>query len=288
MRAAWAVLVVGGLLLVAGCGSPSAVAEMPAQVLAASAQKMLEVKYAKFDVTVTAHEDIPPDLNQTLIQAGDPGTVVQSTASDEHGSGDVQLTARLRVSFSFRFGSQTIQTETITVEGNTYFKDPQSSTWISNVDGAGLEILSRGVDPAMSPDLLKLASSIKDLGDTQLNGAAVHHYQFTANKNGLAELFVREYRDPSSEPLRREVGLQGTLVAEVWIGNTDRLLHRITQDLDVSVRAADIASAYGRQVHFPVTSNLNAAIHMTSHSVFDFHDFSTPLTIATPSPVSPY
>src|SRR5260370_35434481 len=84
-------------------------------------------------------------------------------------------------------GSVTISTDMVFAGGKIYIKDPTSGNWTQPAGAQGVSQFTTQADPLSGAATLKTALTIKDLGDTRLNGSAVHHYQLAPYKKKRAD-----------------------------------------------------------------------------------------------------
>ena len=133
-----------------------------------------------------------------------------------------------------------------------------------------------------SAAILKTAQSVKNLGDTTLNGKAVHHYQIVPDKNKLAD----QASSPQAKELVRSMLQGGSIRLEVWIGKDDHLLHRLKDDTDATVDLNQVMQASGQQLPPGFTMPAGVTVHTVVHATIDYHDFNTPVTVSAPA-VSP-
>jgi hypothetical protein len=143
----------------------------------------------------------------------------------------------------------------------------------------GISQFTNQTDPLSSATVLKTAQSIKDLGDTTLNGSAVHHYQIVPDKNKMAD----QASTQQAKDLVRSMLESGTIQLEVWIGKDDHLLHRMKNDTDATIDLTKVMEASGQQLPpgFPMPAG--ATVHTVVHATIDYHDFNAPVTVTVPS-----
>ena len=137
-------------------------------------------------------------------------------------------------------------------------------------------------DPLSSAAILKTAQSVKDLGDTTLNGTVVHHYQIVPDKNKLAD----QASTQQAKDLVRSMLQSGTLQLEVWIGKDDHLLHRLKDDTDATIDLNQVMQASGQAMPPGITLPPGATVHTVVHATIDYHDFNAQVTVSVPA-VSP-
>src|SRR4029077_16762590 len=86
-------------------------------------------------------------------------------------------------------------------------------------------------DPLSYEQLLKNVKSIKNLGDTTVDGTAVHHYQLVPDKDKLlAAMDKAAVKNPQALAAIKQVLDSGTMTVEVWFGKDDHLVPRASTD----------------------------------------------------------
>lgn len=260
------------------CGAAGQSAQTPDQVVASASQKMGQLQSAKFDMTANILEQFPPAFTQSL---GPQGAALSNLSIDLSGSGKAKFPDQAAMSMQVKTGSVTVSTDMVFAAGKIYLKDPQTGAY-SEVSGANqLLQFSNQTDPLSGASVLKTAQSVKDLGDTTINGVAVHHYQIVPDKNKVADqASTQQARD-----LMRSMLQNGSVRLEVWIGKADELLHRLKDDTDASIDLNQVMQASGQQLPAGVTVPAGATVHAVVHATLDYHDFNTPVTVSVP-PVS--
>src|SRR5207253_2876033 len=84
--------------------------------------------------------------------------------------------------------------------GKAYVKNPLTQKWEASAQSGNLTDQLGQPDPLSYDQYLKNVKSIKDLGDTSLGGATVHHYQLTPDKDKLLASLAKR---PSMTPQAR-------------------------------------------------------------------------------------
>ena len=279
MKRALAALV--AIVFLAACGSPLAKAETPQQALQAAATRSTQLKSAKFDFTGAVTVTLPAALAQAFGQgsASSSGTMSVNLG----GTGEAQFPDRYHANASVKMGGLSLATEAIVANGKAYVKNPMSGKWEASNQSQGLSQLGQP-DPLSYEQLLKNVKSIKDLGDTSLNGAAVHHYQLTPDKDKLLES-MQSSSDKNAQALAamKQVLDSGTMTLEVWFGKDDHLVRKLSTDanytVDLNQLMGSLGSAGSQSGRLPSGSTM----HATAHMVINFHDFDTPVTISIPT-----
>lgn len=275
-----AVFLLLALLPMAGCGAAALTVETPQQVVSTASQKMAELHSAKFDMTATILEAFPAAFTQSL---GPQGAALSDLAIDLSANGQAKFPDQASMSMAVKTGSVTINTEMVVAGGKIYTKDPQSGSF-SEVSGASSILqFSNQTDPLSGAAILKAAQSIKDLGDTTLNGVAVHHYQIVPDKNKVAD----QASTTQARALIRSMLQSGSLRLEAWIGKDDHLLHRLKDDSDASIDLNQVMQASGQPLPAGITIPAGAMVHAIVHSTIDYHDFNAPVTVSVPPVASP-
>src|SRR5260370_32926366 len=122
----------------------------------------------------------PPEMAQKLGQNGGAG----SFSLDMTGTGEAQFPDRYHATINAKIAGMSIMTEVVVANGKAYVKNPLTNKWQVSAS-SGLTSQFSQPDPLSYEQLLRNVKSIKDLGDTTLNGTAVHHYQLIPDKEKL-------------------------------------------------------------------------------------------------------
>lgn len=266
------------MALLTACGAAGQTSETPQQVVRTASQKMSQLQSAKFDVRATALEQFPQAFTQSL---GAAGAALSNLSVDLTGTGQASFPDKASMSMEVKTSSITISTDMVIVGGELYIKNPQTGTFMTVSGGNPIAQFGGETDPLSGAAALKAAQSIKDLGDTTVNGTAVHHYQVIPDKNTLAD----QATTPQARDLMRSVLQHGTVQLEVWIGKADHLLYRLKDDTDATIDLSQALQASGQQIPSGVSLPAGSTVHAVVHSSLNFHDFNTPVTV-TPPPVS--
>ena len=229
------------LMLLCGCGAVAQNSETPQQVVSDAAQKMGALHAAKFDLTGTVLEQLPASLAESL---GAQGAALSNVSVRVSGNGQASFPDKAAMTVTVGTGSITIDTVVILIGGQVYLKNPQTGTFSQVSTGNPLSAFTGEADPLSGAAILKDAQSIKDLGDTTLNGKAVHHYQIVPDKDKLAE----QASTPEAQALMRSMLQNGSVQLEVWIGASDHLLYRLKDRTDATVDLAQAMQASGQSV----------------------------------------
>lgn len=265
--------------VLSGCGAAQQAVETPQQVVSAASNNMARLHSAKFDMTATVLEQFPPALAQSL---GAQGAALANLSIDLSAKGSARFPNQESMAMTVKTGSVTINTAMVFTGGKIYLKDPQSGNF-AEVPGANAFLqFSNQSDPLSGTTILKTAQSIKDLGDTTVNGVAVHHYQIVPDKSKLAE----QGSTSQARELMRSTLQNGTIVVEAWIGKDDHLLHRLKQDTDATVDLNQAMQATGQPLPPGVSLPSGATAHAVVNATIDYHDFNAPVTVSVP-PVAP-
>jgi hypothetical protein len=263
----------------AACGSPLAKAETPQQALSAAAQRSSQLKTAKFDIQGTVTMTLPAAMTQGLAGAGGAVTATLS------GTGQAQFPDRYQLTANLKMSSFSVATEVIVAAGKAYVKNPLTGKWQVSTASASITDQLVQADPLSYSQYLKNAKSIKDLGDTSLNGTAVHHYQLTPDKAKLlTSLNSASAPNPQALAAIKQVLNSGTLTVDVWFGKDDHLVRRVSTNADYSIdlnqlmgSLGSLGSASGSQL--PAGSMMHATASVTAN----YHDFDSSVTISIPT-----
>jgi len=263
------------VLVLCACGAVGQSTETPQQVVSTASDKMSQLHSAKFDITATILEQFPPSFTQSL---GPAGAALANLSLDMSGKGQAKFPDQASMTVQVKTGSTTVSTDMVIAGGKIYVKNPQSGTFIQSSGAGALSQFTNGADPLSSAAILKTAQSVKDLGDTTINGAAVHHYQIVPDKNKVADLASTQ----QAKDLVRSMLQSGTLQLEVWIGTDDHLLHRFKDDTDATIDLNQVMQASGQALPPGFTLPPGAAVHIIVHATIDYHDFNAPVTVSVP------
>ncbi len=203
------------MLALAACASPLAKAETPQQALDAAAQRASQLKSAKFDLQGNVKMTFPAQLGTML---GQSGAAAGSISLDMTGTGEAQFPDRYHAVINAKMSGMSIATEVVVANGKAYVKNPLSGKWQVSAS-SGLTSQFSQPDPLSYEQLLKNVKSIKDLGDTTLDGTAVHHYQLVPDKDKLlAAMDKAAVKNPQALAAIKQVLDSGTMTVEVWFG----------------------------------------------------------------------
>jgi len=266
----------GAVLLLSACGAVAQVAETPQQVVSTAADKMSQLRSAKFDLTATILEQFPAAFTDQL---GAAGASLANFSIDLSGKGEAKFPDAASMSIQVKTAGISVTTDMVLAGGKIYIKDPTSGSWTQPASAQSISQFTNQSDPLASAAVLKTAQSIKDLGDTTLNGSAVHHYQIVPDKNKMAD----QASTQEAKDLVRSMLQNGTIQLEVWIGKDDHLLHQMKNDTDATIDLGKVMAASGQQLPpgFPLPAG--ATVHTVAHATIGYHDFNAPVTVTAPS-----
>jgi hypothetical protein len=264
------------VVVLSACGAVAQLNETPQQVVTTASDKMSQLQSARFDLTATVLEQFPPSLTDQL---GAAGAGLSNLSIDLSGKGEAKFPDKASMSLQVKIGSMTISTDMVLAAGKIYIKDPTSGSWTAPAGAQGVTQFTNQADPLSGAAILKTAQSIKDLGDTTLNGSAVHHYQIVPDKNKVAD----QASTQEAKDLMRSMLETGSIQLEVWIGKDDHLLHRVKNDTDASIDLKKVMEASGQQLPpgFPLPAG--ATVHTVVHATIDYRDFNAPVTVSVPA-----
>ena len=262
----------------AACGAPLAKSETPQQALAAAAQRASQLKSAKFDFNGGVTMTFPAALAQSLGQSSSNGTLVVNLS----GNGEAQFPDRYHAGLNAKMTGFSVATEVIVANGQAYVKNPITNKWQASSASGGLDQLGQP-DPLSYDQLLKNVQSIKDLGDTSLNGTAVHHYQLTPDKAKLlASLNKSGAKNAQALAAMKQVLDSGTMTVEVWFGKDDHLARRLSTDASYAIDLNQLLVALGSAATPSRALPAGSTIHATARVAINYHDFDAPVTISIP------
>jgi hypothetical protein len=263
----------------AACASPLAKSETPQQALSGAAQRSSQLHSAKFDLQGNVTMTFPPEMAQKLGQNGGAG----SFSLDMTGTGEAQFPDRYHATINAKLAGISVATEVIVANGKAYVKNPVSGTWQVSAQ-AGITGQLSQPDPLSYDQLLRNVKSIKDLGDTTLNGTTVHHYQLTPDKDKLiASLDKAAVKNPQAIAAIKQVLDSGTMTVEVWFGKDDHLVRRVSTDADYTIDLNQLMGSLGSSPKPGSQLPTGATVHATAHVVINYHDFDAPVTISIPT-----
>ena len=268
------------IVALSACASPLAKAETPQQALASAAQRASQLKSAKFDFSGHVTMTMPSQLSQTFGQGAAGG----SLAMDLTGTGEAQFPDRYHASLNAKMSSFSIASEVVVANGKAYVKNPLTNKWeVSSPSASFTEQLGE-VDPLSYNQLLKNVKAIKDLGDTTVNGTAVHHYQLTPDKDKLlASLDSSTVKNPQTLAALKQVLDSGRMTIEVWFGKDDHLVRRILTTADYTIDLNQFMSSVGGPLASGNPLPSGSVIHATAQIAINYHDFDSSVTISIPS-----
>ena len=279
MRRVFAALLT--MLSLAACASPLAKAETPSQALDAAAQRAGQLKSAKFDLQGNVKMTFPAALGKQL---GQSGSTAGSISLDMNGTGEAQFPDRYHASVNVKMTGLSLATEVVVANGKAYLKNPLSGKWQASEQSAGITGQLSQPDPLSYEQLLKNVKSIKDLGDTSLNGTTVHHYGLVPDKDKLlAAMDKAATKNPQALAAIKQVLDSGTMTVEVWFGKDDHLVRRVSTDADYTVNLNQLMGSLGAATSSGSQLPAGSTIHAIAHVVINYHDFDSPVTISIPS-----
>jgi len=266
-------------VVLSACGAVGQTTETPQQVVSTASDKMSRLNSAKFDMTATVLEQFPASF---VAQLGPAGAALANLSVDMSGTGVAKFPDQASMSMQVKTGSVTVTTDMVIAGGKIYIKDPQTGAFAEAAGADALSQFTNQADPLSSAAILKTAQSVKDLGDTTLNGSAVHHYQIVPDKTKLAD----QASSQQARDLIRSMLQSGSIQLEAWIGKDDHLLHRLKDDTDATIDLSQVMQASGQQLPPGFTLPPGMTVHTLVHATIDYHDFDAPVTVSVPA-VSP-
>jgi hypothetical protein len=267
-------------LALTACGSLLAKPETPQQALAGAAQRAGQLHSAKFDLQGNVKMTFPAQLGQAL---GQSGAAAGSISLDMSGTGEAQFPDRYHAVVNVKMSGLSVASEVVVANGKAYVKNPLTNKWQVSPQSGGITGQLSQPDPLSYDQLLKNVKSIKDLGDTTLNGTTVHHYQLTPDKAKLiASLNNAAVKNPQALAAIKQVLDSGTMTVEVWFGKDDHLVRRVSTDADYTIDLNQLMGSLGA----PASGSqmpAGSSIHAIAHVVINYHDFDAPVTISIPT-----
>jgi hypothetical protein len=269
------------MLALAACASPLAKAESPQQALDAAAQRAGQLKSAKFDLAGNVKMTFPAELGKKL---GQSGAAAGSIALDMTGTGEAQFPDRYHAVINAKMSGLSLATEVVVANGKAYVKNPLSGKWQVSAQSTAITGQLSQPDPLSYEQLLKNVKSIKDLGDTTINGTAVHHYQLIPDKDKLiAALDQAAVKNPQALAAIKQVLDSGTMTVEVWFGKDDHLVRRVSTDADYTIDLSQLLGSLGAGQMSGSQVPAGSSIRATAYVVINYHDFDAPVTISIPT-----
>jgi hypothetical protein len=263
----------------AACASPLAKPQTPEQALSAAAQRASQLHSAKFDLQGNVKMTFPAEMGKMF---GQSGAAAGSVSLDLSGTGEAQFPDRYHATINAKLAGLSVATEVIVANGKAYVKNPVSGKWQVSAQ-AGITGLSQP-DPLSYDQLLKNVKSVKDLGNTTLNGTTVHHYRLTPDKDKLiASLDKAVAKNPQALAALKQVLDSGSMTVEVWFGKDDHLVRRISTDADYTIDLNQFMGSLGATSKSGSQFPAGSSVHATAHVVINYHDFDAPVTISIPS-----
>ena len=269
------------MIAVAACASPLAKAETPQQALAAAAQRASQLHSAKFDMQANVNMTFPPQMGQIFGQTGSSSGSMTVAVT---GNGEAQFHDRYHAVMNVKMGGLSLATEVVVANGKAYVKNPLTQKWEVSPQSGSLTDQLGQPDPLSYDQFLKNVKSVKDLGDTTLAGAGVHHYRLTPDKDKLIESLKKLGKNPQAAAAMKQVLDSGTMAIEVWFGKDDHLVRRINVNLDYNIDLNQLMGSLGASAgasgsRLPAGST----IHATAQVIINYHDFDAPVTITVPT-----
>jgi len=269
------------MLALTACASPLAKTETPQQALSSAAQRASQLHSAKFDLQGNVKMTFPAQMGQMF---GQSGAAAGSISLDLTGSGEAQFPDRYHAVINAKMSGLSVATEVIVANGKAYVKNPLSNKWQVSPQSGGITGQFSQPDPLSYDQLLMNVKSIKDLGDTTLNGTAVHHYRLTPDKDKLiASLDKAAVKNPQALAAIKQVLDSGTMTVEVWFGKDDHLVRRVSTDADYTIDLNQLMGSLGSSPASGSPLPAGSSIHATAHVVISYHDFDAPVTISIPT-----
>jgi hypothetical protein len=270
------------VVALSACGSPLAKAETPQQALSSAAQRATQLHSAKFDLQGNVKMTFPPQVAQMFGQSGSAAS--GSLSLDMTGNGEAQFPDRYHAVINAKLSGLSVATEVIVANGKAYVKNPLNGKWEVSSQSTGLTGQLSQPDPLSYDQLLKNVKSIKDLGDTTLNGTTVHHYQLVPDKDKLiASLDKAAVKNPQALAAIKQVLDSGTMTVQVWFGKDDHLVRRLSTDADYTIDLSQLMGSLGSPAASASKLPAGSSIHAVAHVVINYHDFDAPVTISIPT-----
>jgi len=223
---------------------------------------MSQLNSARFDVNGTVNVTLPQALvDQLRAKAGAQGALLTSNMTVVLKiSGAAQKPDSLQATISAKLGGLTISTEVVAAGGKLYYKDPMTSKW-QVLKASGSTEPKTATGTLSYQTILDTAKSITEITDSNstLNGVTVEHYRLVPD---LVKLFAAVSAGHSSSSPAATAALQtvlqnASLVADVWTGTSDHLIHRLSYDADLSADLSQLAGLMGSKASATAPASLS-------------------------------
>ena len=225
---------------------------------------------------------MPAALSQMFGQASGGNGSLNVVAN---GTGAAQFPDRYQATITAKMSSFQVATEVIVAAGKAYVKNPLTGKWQASSGSQSFSEQLGEPDPLSYDQFLKSAGSLKDLGDTTLNGTAVHHYLLTPDKNKLlASMESSTAKNPQALAALQQVLNSGTMTIQVWFGTADHLVRRLQTNADYTIDLNQLMGSLGSATGAAASQvPRGSAIHAVATVTINYHDFDAPVTIAIPA-----
>jgi hypothetical protein len=280
-------------LVLAGCASPlRGQSETPQQALSAATQRMSQLHSARFTLQGTVAMTLPPQLAQALNQPGMPMMAPNGTLTVTFsGTGEAQFPDRFHAAINAAMGGVSVKTEEVVAAGKAYIKNPATDSWLVVQGAGGLSDELSQPDPLSLTQVVDAAKTIQDLGDTSLDGMAVHHYRIVLDPQKLSSKLSSlpaMKNNPQAQAMFSQILQHGSMTVEVWFGKDDHLMRQIHAVSSVSMDLSQLLGALGAgrgTEGLPgfSSSGLGGTTQVTSTYDIRYQDFNAPLTVTVPT-----
>jgi len=144
------------------------------------------------------------------------------------------------------------------------------------------------VSPLVVPELLGVASSVRDRGDTTIEKARVHHYVLELDRDKLGPVLAGSLQDSPPGSIGRQMVERGNVAFEVWIDRDDQYLRKFLLKIDASIDVQALlaeTAAHRPQVSPTPPPSLppGASFTIRTDDVVTYRDFNVPMVITAPN-----
>ena len=273
-------LVLLTLTTLLGClPNPWAMRPTPRQVLASASLRESALRTARFSIELEDSYEVPAALTQALGAQALPSERAQLS-----GTGQLVFPRSGHMVGNITYRGQQYDQESINANDTIYVKE-RSGWVVSSVGAYGWGSL---VSPLVVPELLGVASSVRDRGDTTIEKARVHHYVLELDRDKLGPVLAGSLQDSPPGSIGRQMVERGNVAFEVWIDRDDQYLRKFLLKIDASIDVQALlaeTAAHRPQVSPTPPPSLppGASFTIRTDDVVTYRDFNVPMVITAPN-----
>lgn len=263
-----------------GClPNPWATRPTPRQVLASASLHESALRTARFSIELDDSYEVPAALTQAL-----GAQTLPSERANLSGSGELVFPRTGHMVGNVTYRGQQYDEESINANDTIYVKE--RSGW--NVSSVGAYGWGSLVSPLIVPELLGVASSVQDRGDTTIEKARVHHYVVELDRDKLGPVLAGSLQDSPPGSVGRQTVERGNFAFEVWTDRDDQYLRKFHLKIDASIDVQallDETAAHRPQVSPTPGPSLppGASFTIRTDEVVTYRDFNVPMVITAPN-----